>query len=275
MTTVLTLNLDGSLQEVRPVTVSLGASSAASLVALNSFGQFDSSVLPTISVSLLSGGSNGQVLTSLAGTPTWLSQVLPSYSQPIGDGVSTTIVVTHNLGTQHISIGVFETFGAQRKVDSGLEIQNTDINTITLIFNSAPSMDAYMVNIFTGSGSSVPVSAILASGIKDSTTVLYGNGTWATPPSESGGTSSVVLYTTTDTSLTAATNILLCNMTTTGTITLPVGTNNLKFTIRNIGTGLVEINPSLSDTIEFMSNLSLLPTNCIDVVYYLGNWYLI
>ena len=48
MTTVLTLNRDGSFQEVQPITVSSGTTNAGDLVQLNEFGQLDPSLLPPI-----------------------------------------------------------------------------------------------------------------------------------------------------------------------------------------------------------------------------------
>jgi len=46
MTTYLTPNADGSLQEVAPITISAGAASAGLIPALNGAGRFDSSLIP-------------------------------------------------------------------------------------------------------------------------------------------------------------------------------------------------------------------------------------
>ena len=46
MPKLIILNDDGSYQEVQPITVSSGASSAGQIAQLNSIGQFDSSLIP-------------------------------------------------------------------------------------------------------------------------------------------------------------------------------------------------------------------------------------
>lgn len=72
MTTVLTLNLDGSFQEVQPLAVSLGIASAGQLVRLNSFGQFDESVIPPIPVSLINALGTPDNSTFLRGDGSWV-----------------------------------------------------------------------------------------------------------------------------------------------------------------------------------------------------------
>jgi hypothetical protein len=47
MVNILTLNTDGSFQEVAPITTSAGASSAGKIPALNGSGVFDISMMPT------------------------------------------------------------------------------------------------------------------------------------------------------------------------------------------------------------------------------------
>ena len=47
MTTYITPNADGSLQEVAPLIVSAGATSAGKIPGLNSLGQLDSSMIPS------------------------------------------------------------------------------------------------------------------------------------------------------------------------------------------------------------------------------------
>ena len=124
MTTVLTLNLDGSFQEIQPLAVSLGASSADQLVRLNSYGQFDSSVIPPITVSLLSASGTPSNTTYLRGDGTWATVsgsggatlVNPSYSKTIGDGSSTVYTIVHNLNTTNINVSVFENSGLYRQI---------------------------------------------------------------------------------------------------------------------------------------------------------------
>ena len=71
MATVLTLNLDGSFQEVQPITVSSGITNAGSLVQLDSFGQLDPSVIPPIPISLINASGSPSSLTYLRGDGSW------------------------------------------------------------------------------------------------------------------------------------------------------------------------------------------------------------
>ena len=69
------------------------------------------------------------------------------YSQTIGDGVATTIVVTHNLGTLDLIASIYEVAGLKRKVDDAVEIQNTSATTTTLIFNTAPALNSLRITL--------------------------------------------------------------------------------------------------------------------------------
>lgn len=71
-----------------------------------------------------------------------------SYSATIGDGTSTSIVVTHNLNTTNVDVSIFELSGNKRKVDPGVEIRNTSVNSITLVFSVAPASNSLQVNVF-------------------------------------------------------------------------------------------------------------------------------
>ena len=80
------------------------------------------------------------------------AQGSPSYSQTIGDGASTSIVITHNLGTTDVNVGVVETAGNKRKVDDGIEIQITSTTQVTLVFNSAPALNSLRATVFSSGG---------------------------------------------------------------------------------------------------------------------------
>lgn len=62
------------------------------------------------------------------------------FSATIGDGASTSIVVTHNLGTSDVHVQAWETGGSLRQVL--VETQNTSTNTCTLVFATAPALNA-------------------------------------------------------------------------------------------------------------------------------------
>jgi len=66
-----------------------------------------------------------------------------TYSTSIGDGSSTSIVVTHNLGTRAVQVQLWEASGSYNMVVP--DIQATTINTVTLIFGTAPTSGQYTV----------------------------------------------------------------------------------------------------------------------------------
>lgn len=59
------------------------------------------------------------------------------YATNIGDGSSTSIVVTHNLNTNDAQVYLYETGGSKRQVLA--EIQHTSVNSVTVLFDSAPA----------------------------------------------------------------------------------------------------------------------------------------
>ena len=69
------------------------------------------------------------------------------YATNIGDGSATSYVVTHNLGTRDVDVSVYRNSGNYDEVL--VEIQRTSINTITILFDTAPAAAAYRVRIST------------------------------------------------------------------------------------------------------------------------------
>lgn len=57
-------------------------------------------------------------------------------------------------------------------------------------------------------------------------------------------------------------------------IFLPSGVNNLKYRLRNVGTGRVTFVPFGSDTVEKQPSYTLLSSNAFDLVFLNGNWYI-
>lgn len=68
-----------------------------------------------------------------------------AFQQLIGDGVTQTITVTHNLNTKGLHVNVFRNSGLFVQVNP--EIRYTDLNTTTLRFTPAPSLNEFMVVI--------------------------------------------------------------------------------------------------------------------------------
>jgi hypothetical protein len=67
------------------------------------------------------------------------------YSAAVGDGSATSIVVTHNLNSQNVTVTLRETASPYNVVMT--DIQITSANTITLIFATAPASGKYTVTV--------------------------------------------------------------------------------------------------------------------------------
>lgn len=65
------------------------------------------------------------------------------YATSVGDGSATSITVTHNLNTLDVQVYVYENGGSKREVF--VEKQHTSVNSVTLLFDSAPAAAAYRV----------------------------------------------------------------------------------------------------------------------------------
>lgn len=69
------------------------------------------------------------------------------YATNIGDGSATSYVVTHNLNTRDVDVSVYRNSGNYDEVI--VEVQRTSVNTITILFDSAPAAAAYRVRVST------------------------------------------------------------------------------------------------------------------------------
>lgn len=116
--------------------LSQGAGAEANYGALNLAG----------GASLVSGtlpiGNGGTGGATAAAARTALG-VPSKFAAAVGDGSTTSIVVTHNLNTQDVVVMVYTASGNFAKVE--VEIQITSVNTITLVFAAAPASGAYRV----------------------------------------------------------------------------------------------------------------------------------
>lgn len=73
----------------------------------------------------------------LASSP-WARKV---YQANIGDGSATSYAVTHNLGTRDVSVELYRNSGNYDTVLA--EVQRTTTNQITILFDTAPALNAY------------------------------------------------------------------------------------------------------------------------------------
>ena len=73
---------------------------------------------------------------------TWSGRV-KKYATLIGDAAATSIVVTHNLNSRDVQVVCYRNSGNYDEVL--VETQHTSVNTVTLVFSSAPALNAFKV----------------------------------------------------------------------------------------------------------------------------------
>lgn len=73
------------------------------------------------------------------------SVVVRKFAATVGDGSSTSIVVTHNLNTRDVQVALYDsaTYAVVYP-----DVVNTSVNTVTLSFAVAPAASAYRVVVF-------------------------------------------------------------------------------------------------------------------------------
>lgn len=66
------------------------------------------------------------------------------FAQNVGNGSSTSIAVSHNLGTRDVTVSVYDSATYAEVLP---DIVHTDTNTVTLVFAVAPASNAYRVTV--------------------------------------------------------------------------------------------------------------------------------
>lgn len=94
---------------------------------------------------------NGFLITELApgvaGTDavnvSQLTAAVGGFAQNIGDGVASSFVVTHNLGTRDVSVTTYQ--NASTWIETLVQVEHTSTNTVTVVFGSPPASNAWRV----------------------------------------------------------------------------------------------------------------------------------
>jgi hypothetical protein len=81
------------------------------------------------------------VLTNTVAIDT--SVVVRKYASDIGDASATSITVTHNLNTRDVQVVLFDNSAPYAEVIC--DVQHTTVNTVTLLFTIAPTLNQYRV----------------------------------------------------------------------------------------------------------------------------------
>ncbi|MDQ3747949.1 MAG: hypothetical protein M3367_02875 [Acidobacteriota bacterium] len=68
---------------------------------------------------------------------------IKKYTTTIGDGTATSYTVTHNLNTKVVVVTIYATGGTFDEVFA--DVQHTTVNTLTVVFSTAPASGAYTV----------------------------------------------------------------------------------------------------------------------------------
>ena len=88
----------------------------------------------------VTGGTNPTTLSGYG-----ITDAAKKYTTTVGDGSSTSIVVTHNLNSRSVVVSLHESASPYEEVLT--DVQKTSVNTITLIFAVAPTAGQYTVTV--------------------------------------------------------------------------------------------------------------------------------
>lgn len=91
------------------------------------------------------GGPGGGIVVNADDIVIDKAVVVRKFAQDIGDGVTTSIVVTHNLGTVDVNVAVHDK--TTPFAEQHAEVRHTSTNTVTLVFAVAPTTNQYRCTI--------------------------------------------------------------------------------------------------------------------------------
>ena len=98
----------------------------------------------SVAGSVISAVQNTGIIVNGSGIGIDTSIVARKFSANIGNGASTSIAVTHNLGTKDVKVTV-RTVADDSHVLA--DVVSTDVNNVTVTFATAPATNAYRVTV--------------------------------------------------------------------------------------------------------------------------------
>lgn len=141
------LNLAGNVFSVVVDNVTLAIVSNQVQIKSTYVGQTSITTVGTITSGTWNGTAIGTAYggtgaTTIAGAKTNLG-FLTRYATNIGDGTTTSYTVTHNLGTQDVTVTIYRNSAPFDVVYADVQLSTT--NTVTLIFGTAPTTNQFRV----------------------------------------------------------------------------------------------------------------------------------
>jgi hypothetical protein len=97
-------------------------------------------VVPGLGITISAQGAAGAATTNQVAINT--DVVARKYTTSIGDGTTTSYVVTHGLNSRYVQVTVFD---AASYAQVFTDVVNTSVNTVTISFANAPGVNAYNV----------------------------------------------------------------------------------------------------------------------------------
>jgi hypothetical protein len=98
----------------------------------------------SISSNIISAVAGNGIVVDGTGIRLGTSVAARKFSANIGNGASTSIAVTHSLGTKDVTVAVRATADDSHVI---ADVVSTDTNTVTVTFASAPATNAYRVTV--------------------------------------------------------------------------------------------------------------------------------